>query len=91
MPGIAECNAADKTHPFALLCDEKEPLGCDRRLLIRLHLEAQGFALQHMLPDGREKTLSDQTMSDSDRLEMSCDKRGQEIEYGLESKGGTDE
>ncbi|MBI5427045.1 MAG: DUF488 domain-containing protein [Nitrospinae bacterium] len=43
----------------ALMCAEKEPLECHRAILVARRLEADGFAVQHILGDGRLESHSD--------------------------------
>lgn len=46
-------------HRIALMCAEKEPLECHRTLLVARALVEQGFAVGHILADGRLETYDD--------------------------------
>jgi uncharacterized protein (DUF488 family) len=48
-----------KAHRLALLCAEKEPLGCHRTLLVSRALEADGVAVSHIHADGGLESQSD--------------------------------
>jgi uncharacterized protein (DUF488 family) len=51
--GLARVLDMGREHRIALMCAEKEPLGCHRALLVAPALEAAGVAVAHVLADGR--------------------------------------
>ncbi|MGJ5070815.1 DUF488 domain-containing protein [Bradyrhizobium oligotrophicum] len=44
---------------IALLCSEHDPIDCHRCLLVGRALSARGFAINHILFDGKQKTQTD--------------------------------
>jgi uncharacterized protein (DUF488 family) len=49
---IAEVIALNKTGPVALLCAERDPEHCHRRVVLAPQFETAGLAVFHILPDG---------------------------------------
>lgn len=49
---IAEVIALNKTGPVALLCAERDPEHCHRRVVLAPQLETTGLAVFHILRDG---------------------------------------
>ncbi|HEX5045821.1 MAG TPA: DUF488 domain-containing protein [Gammaproteobacteria bacterium] len=54
--GIVRVSAAAATRRVALLCAEKDPIGCHRAILVCPALAARGFAPLHIHSDGRLET-----------------------------------
>jgi uncharacterized protein (DUF488 family) len=50
--GIERLLAGMETHRVAILCAEKEPLGCHRTILIARYLHEHGVGVRHILEDG---------------------------------------
>lgn len=50
--GIERLLAGMETHRVAILCAEKEPLGCHRTILIARYLHEHGIGVRHILEDG---------------------------------------
>ena len=50
--GIARLKAGARDHKIAIMCAEREPLECHRTLLVARALDADGVAVEHILPDG---------------------------------------
>ena len=50
--GLDQILAAAAGDRLALLCAEKDPLDCHRAILVAPHVEARGFAVEHILEDG---------------------------------------
>ncbi len=50
--GIERVVQGAQTHRIALLCAEREPLGCHRAILVARELEARGAGVAHVLADG---------------------------------------
>lgn len=51
--GLTRLVRGSRTHQIAIMCAEKEPLECHRALLIARALVERGFAVDHILGDGR--------------------------------------
>ena len=49
---LDELMALNETGPVALLCAERDPEHCHRRLVLAPELEARGIEVFHILPDG---------------------------------------
>jgi uncharacterized protein (DUF488 family) len=69
LQGIERLKKGLETHRIALLCVEKDPLGCHRTMLISRHLVENGIPVSHILADG--SVLSHQQLLD--QLLKSCD------------------
>lgn len=54
--GIERVMEGTKRFTIALMCAEKEPLGCHRTILVARHLRAAGAPVEHILADGRTET-----------------------------------
>lgn len=50
--GLERVLSGAESHRIALLCAEKEPLGCHRTILVARELEALGAHVAHILADG---------------------------------------
>jgi len=50
--GIQRLLAGAEKFSVAIMCAEKEPLGCHRTILIARHLHERGVAVRHILEDG---------------------------------------
>jgi len=57
--GLDRVAAGAARYQLALMCAEKEPLGCHRTILVAPALEARGFAVRHILADGGMETHAD--------------------------------
>lgn len=51
--GLDRVEALIATGPTALLCAERDPLDCHRALLVAPELARRGYAVRHILADGR--------------------------------------
>ncbi|MEX2648218.1 MAG: DUF488 domain-containing protein [Alphaproteobacteria bacterium] len=51
--GLDRVEALVATGPTALLCAERDPLDCHRALLVAPELARRGYAVRHILADGR--------------------------------------
>lgn len=51
--GLRRVQEGMKNYRVALMCAEKEPLGCYRTILVTRHLVALGIEVQHIHADGR--------------------------------------
>lgn len=60
--GVERVLEGRKRHRIALMCAEKEPLGCHRTILVARNLEAEGVPVAHILASGEIET-HDQAMS----------------------------
>jgi uncharacterized protein (DUF488 family) len=49
---IAEVTALNTTGPVVLLCSERDPEHCHRRVVLAPRLEALGIEVYHILPEG---------------------------------------
>src|SRR5882672_7981965 len=50
--GIKRLQAGMENFRVAIMCAEKEPLGCHRSMLIARYLHERGFDIHHILEDG---------------------------------------
>ena len=50
--GLDRLDAGMERFRVALMCAEKDPLGCHRTILVARRLHEQGVAVQHILEDG---------------------------------------
>ena len=57
--GLDRVAAGAARYKLALMCAEKEPLGCHRTILVAPALEARGFTIHHILADGSIETHAD--------------------------------
>jgi len=60
--GLERVRKGACTHRIALMCAEKEPLGCHRTILVGRNLVEQGLPVSHILSDGNLES-HDQSMS----------------------------
>jgi uncharacterized protein (DUF488 family) len=51
--GITRILKGLEQYRLALLCAEKDPITCHRTILVCRHLRGRGFAIQHILGDGK--------------------------------------
>jgi uncharacterized protein (DUF488 family) len=55
--GIERLNAGMKTYRIAMMCAEKDPIGCHRMILICRALRLEPVEIEHILADGNLESL----------------------------------
>lgn len=57
--GLERLRNGMKTHRIALMCAEKDPIGCHRMILICRRLRSEPMEILHILEDGRLESLAE--------------------------------
>jgi uncharacterized protein (DUF488 family) len=57
--GLDRLQEGAKKYRLSLMCAEKDPLECHRTILVARHLEALGFAVEHIHADGHLESHAD--------------------------------
>ena len=100
--GLDRVVRGSERHRIALLCAEKEPLGCHRTILVSRHLATRGLSIQHILESGALEShdatmnrllrdlglpLQDFFRSREDLLREAYERRGEQIAYTVKPHG----
>jgi uncharacterized protein (DUF488 family) len=59
--GLDRVEEAARANRLALMCAEKDPLDCNRTILVAPHVQARGFTVEHILDDGTLENHADTT------------------------------
>lgn len=100
--GLERLREGMKLHKVVLMCAEKDPLSCHRTILVSRHvIDNLGFAVQHILADGRleehgaamrrlmnllKMPEADMFNSRQELLSQAYETQGERIAYQRESK-----